>query len=137
MIARADITAHARSWLGVPYRHQGRARTGVDCLGYVRVVLDHFHLWPASVPDPLDYRREPDDRMMQTVKANCERLTALREGCLILIRWPGIDHPTHIGFYSKGNMLHCYERAGGVVEHGFRPPWTRITFGLFQIPGVE
>ena len=32
------IVAAARSWLGVPWRHQGRARQGIDCAGLVVLV---------------------------------------------------------------------------------------------------
>jgi cell wall-associated NlpC family hydrolase len=32
------IIAAARSWLGVPWRHQGRTRQGVDCAGLVVLV---------------------------------------------------------------------------------------------------
>ena len=32
------IIAAARSWLGVPWRHQGRTRQGVHCAGLVVLV---------------------------------------------------------------------------------------------------
>lgn len=32
------VVAEARSYLGVPWRHQGRARTGIDCVGLVIAV---------------------------------------------------------------------------------------------------
>jgi cell wall-associated NlpC family hydrolase len=32
------IVSAARSWLGVPWRHQGRTRQGVDCAGLVVLV---------------------------------------------------------------------------------------------------
>lgn len=38
MVTRADVVAEARSWVGVPFRHMGRDRRGVDCIGLVVVV---------------------------------------------------------------------------------------------------
>jgi cell wall-associated NlpC family hydrolase len=34
----SDIIAAGRSWLGMPWRHQGRTRQGVDCAGLVVLV---------------------------------------------------------------------------------------------------
>ena len=33
VIKRREIVAAARDWVGVPYRHQGRTRNGIDCIG--------------------------------------------------------------------------------------------------------
>lgn len=39
MIARNEIVAAARQWLGTPYRHQASVRgVGCDCLGLIRGV---------------------------------------------------------------------------------------------------
>ena len=38
------IIAAARAWLGVPWRHQGRTRQGVDCAGLVVLVGREFGL---------------------------------------------------------------------------------------------
>jgi cell wall-associated NlpC family hydrolase len=37
-VTGADVVAEARQWLGVKYRHQGRSRAGVDCIGLPAVV---------------------------------------------------------------------------------------------------
>jgi hypothetical protein len=90
------------------------------------------------VVDRVDYARSGSgDRMLLGVRSSCVRLTAAREGCLVLIKWPGTPDPSHIGFFSKGNLLHCYERAGAVLEHGYRAPWTRMTYGMFDMAGLE
>ena len=58
MVTRTDIVAAARGWLGVPWRHQGRSRAGVDCVGLVVVVCrslglsDHDSTVCGSDSDP-------------------------------------------------------------------------------------
>ena len=60
------IVAAARTWLGVPWRHQGRTRQGVDCAGLV--VLVGRGLGPAigenvsagGCPCPRDARQHQD-----------------------------------------------------------------------------
>jgi cell wall-associated NlpC family hydrolase len=37
-VTGADVVAEARQWIGVRYRHQGRSRDGVDCIGLPAVV---------------------------------------------------------------------------------------------------
>ena len=34
-----EVVREARTWVGVPFRHQGRSRSGVDCGGIIVVVL--------------------------------------------------------------------------------------------------
>jgi cell wall-associated NlpC family hydrolase len=110
---------------------------GLDCVGLVRVVLGAFGLWPDDLSDPLNYGREPDKRLMISVIQRCERVPTVEVGCLMLILWPFNGHPTHLAFYSGSDqMIHCYERAGGVVEHPFGAPWTRMLYGLYRVPGV-
>jgi cell wall-associated NlpC family hydrolase len=137
VIQAADMMTFARSLVGTPYRDKGRNELGLDCLGFVWFVLNKFQLWPADQEDPRDYGRKVDERMMRAVIKRCTRVQAPIDGCIILIRWKTDPHPTHIGFYSKGNFLHCYERVGSVVEHGYRYPWNRLTYGCFALPGVQ
>ena len=42
------VVAHARSMIGVPWRHQGRKPWAVDCLGLVELSLLHAR-WPGAV----------------------------------------------------------------------------------------
>lgn len=51
-----QIVAHARSWKGTPWRHQGRNRAGIDCAGLLIVTAQHFNLPHA---DMKGYRRDP------------------------------------------------------------------------------
>ena len=57
MVTRAEIVTAARGWIGVPWRHQGRSRAGVDCVGLVVVVCQGLGL---SDYDSTVYGRDPD-----------------------------------------------------------------------------
>ncbi len=35
MATRGEVQTLARTWIGVPWRHQGRNRSGIDCGGLV------------------------------------------------------------------------------------------------------
>ena len=63
-VPREAIVAEARTWLGVPWRHQGwRRTTGCDCVGLVRGVGHALGLIDGRRgPEPrfIGYPREPD-----------------------------------------------------------------------------
>ena len=59
MITDLDIVRYARTWIGVPWVHQGRGegpKKGIDCAGLLLVVARHFAL-PNG--DMQGYRRDP------------------------------------------------------------------------------
>ena len=62
------VVAHARSMVGVPWRHQGRKPWAVDCLGLVELSLLHAR-WPGAVATPARYGREPwDDQLRRGLR---------------------------------------------------------------------
>jgi hypothetical protein len=140
-----DLIVQARSFLGVPFAHQGRGRHGLDCLGLVLVTVGHFNLLPTDLPPHHCYARRPDRTMERTIRRLCAPIAAPCEGAIALIRWPRDSHATHIGFVATSapgsaaapTFLHCYSREGRVLEQGYREPWTRLTTGLYAFPGVD
>ena len=55
-MTREDVIAESRRWLGTRWRHQGRSRSGVDCIGLIVCVARAFGI---SVDDRTDYPRDP------------------------------------------------------------------------------
>lgn len=68
MVARADIVAAARTWIGVRWQHQGRTRHGIDCIGLPVVValgLGLIDAMPAA-----NYPRRPDGTFLARFRAS-------------------------------------------------------------------
>lgn len=126
----------ARSWLGVPYLHQGRSRLGVDCVGFVISLLDSLDSLPAGFKTPQNYGRRGDGRLAAEVERYCVPVTKASPGVLVTIRWSRDSEPTHVGLCTGTTIIHCYQRAGCVVEHGYRAQWLQLTTGLYRLPGV-
>lgn len=138
MITGGEVSAEARHWLGVPYVHQGRTRYGVDCIGLILCVRNHVDPWIALEREVRNYARHPrDGLLLDRVRANCMQLDGPEDGAMILVRWPKTEHPSHVGIYAGGNIIHAYQRARRVVETGFRAHWSRWAHSYWRLPGVQ
>lgn len=139
MIDASDLVVQARTWLGVPFRHQGRGRAGLDCAGFVVALLKAAGELPSNYTEPANYGRTPAPELIEVVRQYC--IQGARApgfaGALVLIRWPRDRLPSHVGLCTGDTLIHCYQREGGVVEHGYRGPWVRVTHSLWRLPGVR
>lgn len=138
MITAAELVNEARKWIGVPFRHQGRSKYGVDCIGFIICARDAAEAWPLGMLEITSYSRNATDAtMLDKLNTHCIPTTKAEVGGVILIRWPKMKLPTHVALCVGGNMLHAYRRTGRVIEVGYREPWVRMTTGFYRLPGVN
>jgi cell wall-associated NlpC family hydrolase len=145
---RAAVVAAARSWIGTPFLHQGRAKgLGCDCGGHVGCVAVESGCadaeWWRHEFDPLfsGYGPHPvGDRL----RAICARfMTAIevaRPGDVLLMHF-GSGEPQHLGIaadYRHGGLsvVHALSVVGRVLEHRLAPPWSGRIVAAFALPGV-
>jgi cell wall-associated NlpC family hydrolase len=136
MISVETLIAEARSWVGVPFRHQGRTRHGVDCAGFVVALMRSAGELPRTFRDVSNYSRRPNGELVDIVSQYCERSSAEAPGLLVLIRWPKDTQPSHIALLTGATLIHCYQRQRAVVEHSYRGTWRRDTHSFWKLPGV-
>ncbi len=130
----ADVIAAARSYLGVPFRHQGRSRTGLDCVGLPIVVGRELGFFDAKF-DVLNYGRLPSGELMQRVQQHCRRLPVAVPGSMLVVAWT--KSAAHVAICTGETMIHAYESVGRVVEHGYRGRWVRLTHSAWALPVVQ
>jgi len=148
-VKRYEIIAEARSWRGVPFRHQGRGRTGIDCAGLVEVV--GTALGDAKVamlgPTIRGYSRLPNEPEVQRLMALALRRKSpidLRPGDII----QSVDHAgyrkvCHMGIVTDLHgglgLVHAYNRVGykKVVEHTLDAEWIAKISSVFEYHSVE
>jgi cell wall-associated NlpC family hydrolase len=116
-VSSDEVVAAARAYLGVPFRHQGRTRTGLDCLGLTGCALRDAGL---KVRDSTAYGRRPDYRRLARAAdgelIRLERSAPLRAGVIVMFRdadW------IHVGIMTgRRSFIHARGAEGGsVVEH--------------------
>jgi cell wall-associated NlpC family hydrolase len=131
------VVEEARRWVGVPFRHQGRDRNGVDCVGLPIVVLQALGAVPEGF-EILDYPRHPfTGDLKQRILKHCTPLPGFVPGCLVGIKWQRTL--AHVAIYTHADtLIHALENRKTVIEHGFRGLWrTRYAQGAWALPGVR
>lgn len=136
MIHVDALISEARTWIGVPFVHQGRSRHGVDCAGFIVAMMRSAGELPADFVDVRNYARRPNGELLQLVARHCARTHRECSGLLVLIRWPRDVEPSHVALLTGQTLIHCYQRQRAVVEHSYRGPWKRDAHSLWRLPGV-
>ena len=153
-VTREQIVEWARGWLGVPGRHQGRNRSGIDCGGLVIEVAKELGI-ATSAHDRMGYERLPTLYMLVQ---HCAKWMRQKTGAEYDVRLPGdvvvmkpnerYPWPSHLGIIStlpsgEIGMLHsnCGTVGmgggikGGVIESSYAPWWDR-TVAVYEYRGL-
>ena len=133
MTTRADVIHAAREYLGVPYKHQGRNRHGLDCIGLVIAVGHDLGLSDFDIDG---YGRVPSGRRMaRQIAEVCQRIQAqaARNGDMIHLSFT--TQPQHLALLTDVGMIHA-DNTYGVVEHVLDAKWRARIRGWYQLPGV-
>lgn len=139
-VATAEgFVAAARRHVGVPWRHLGRARTGVDCIGLVLLAARETG---ADLPDPAPYAREPQGtRLLEGILAHTTRVAEAAPGDVLLFRM-GL-YGGHVGVASVHPAwgvpacLHAYAPRRQVVEQPMDAELRNALLGAFRLPSLS
>lgn len=137
MMTADELVREVRTWEGVKFRHQGRSRLGVDCIGLAVVTLKDKGYLPTDFADNACYGRAPNtSEFIDTVKKFCTQIAAAENGCLVVFKWPQAKYPSHAAVLDGPYMIHAYERSAKVVRTTYGQPWVRMTDSFYRLPGV-
>jgi cell wall-associated NlpC family hydrolase len=130
-----DMVAEARAFLGVPWRHLGRSRAGVDCIGLVLLAAGAAGV---ALPDPAPYAREPQGtRLLDGILAHARRVPAAEPGDVLLFRM-GL-YGGHVGLACRHQVhgvpacIHAYAPHRMVAEHVMTDDLRAALIGAFRL----
>ncbi|MBX6323088.1 MAG: C40 family peptidase [Rhodospirillaceae bacterium] len=136
---KGAIIAAARSWKGVPWRHQGRSRQGVDCVGLVVAVARDLGLHPV---DWTAYRRHAADReIVARFRAQLHEvpLAEAQPGDVLLFREQA--YPCHAAILSVWHgvphIIHAHASRRQVVEEPYAGDWPARATHAFQMSDIR
>lgn len=137
-ITRAQIVAAARGWIGVRWKHQGRSRAGVDCIGLavcVRADLGLDHLDAAGYG-----RTAEDERMLDFCRQHMRpvAMAQIQPGDVLVMAQADQRHMAIVADYPGGglSLVHAYAGVRSVVEMRLDAVWRARIRGAFAFPEI-
>ena len=125
IITSEMIVAEARCWLGVTWRHQGRTRSGIDCVGLVVCVARSLCL---SDYDSTGYsRRAQGQAFVEHFRSNMDGVAIpdARPGDVLV--FADRAYPCHCGFLTERlghpHLLHAHATRRQVIEEPYAGEW--------------
>jgi hypothetical protein len=139
VVTPGQIIAEARGWLGVPWRHQGRTRAGVDCAGLVVMVARALEF---TDYDATGYSRRASGfdfvRHFQAAMAAVRVAEAMPGDVLVFADGA---YPCHCGFLSlwqdHPHLIHAHVSRRQVVEEPYLGEWPGSVRFAFRFHGIE
>ena len=136
MTTGTELVEEARTWIGTPFKHQGRVKgVGVDCYGLIIEVSRHFGLTTFKSGG---YGRRPKPSLMwaalreHMVEVPISDLTT---GSILFMAFK--KQPMHLAFYDNGKIIHSFSVAGRVVTHRLSEDWKSMIHGVFHFDKVD
>lgn len=141
-IPRSKIAETARSYIGVEYRHQGRSRQAIDCIGLVVVVANELGY---PIKTATNYSADPagnfvlkgcDEWLIKTG----DKTSDLKEGDILVMWGHTRGEAQHFAFVAMNSnqptMIHAWSKFEKVVEHGITDFWRKRIMGVYSLPNV-
>lgn len=113
---RQKIINEARSWIGSPFRHQGRSKQGVDCAGLIYVVYKNtVGLEPDK--DFTFYQEKPSSIFVfRAIRSYATRIKECDAGPADVIIISFNNSATHLGIMTDIGIIHSDAIVGRVIE---------------------
>jgi len=125
----------ARSFVGCKWRHRGRSRFGIDCIG---LLVKAMQAGGIKMQDRLDYGREPwNDGLEKELLNHFGKpvTSAPQAGDIALIHLPQNPAPSHIGLIGELNgrltLIHSASELN-VCEHGLTDDWLKAIVARYR-----
>lgn len=121
-----QIILHSREWKEVKFRHQGRSKYGVDCIGLFSEVAKEIG---RDIPIPSNYTHHPDQTfLLAEMNRLFDKITKeeFTIGDLALMRFMDDQKRIpcrHVVMRTDLGVLHSSAQFRKVTEHGLDDEW--------------
>lgn len=132
----ATFILKCREWDNIPWRHQGRSRLGVDCVGLFAAVAGEMGK-PQVIPN--NYHRDPDGKLLLAeLRRRFQEIKVkdVQVGDLVVMRFEnlqGVPTNRHIALRTDRGIIHSAAMYRKVCEHTFDDEWERRTEHAFRM----
>ena len=128
------MITEARSYVNCKWRHRGRSRFGIDCIGLMVKSLEASGF---KMRDRIDYSRTPhkDGLKFELIDHFGESVTDIQPGDIALIKWDDQKEPSHVGIVTNIDghlgLIHSCSQTQ-VSEHNIDSNWRKRIVELYR-----
>jgi cell wall-associated NlpC family hydrolase len=147
MSLRETIATTAIAWEGTPFKHQGRVKAGIDCIGLVVEVCRELGLKAPDGSllvdhDVQGYAREPAKGLLQSY---LDKLFFPMQGDEYqlgdVLLFTFVKYPQHCGIVTRCGdgfalFTHASEPAGKVITSRMDVRWGKLLVGRYRFSDV-
>jgi cell wall-associated NlpC family hydrolase len=121
----------ARSYLGTPFKHQGRSKNGMDCIGIIIVPLNDIGFFNY---ENKNYRKYGlGGEIIEVLSKHCYEVKKpfkYQAGDILLF---SKGSSQHLAIYTdKDTIIHAHNFVGKVVEHSLTKDWEQNISKVFR-----
>jgi hypothetical protein len=132
----SDFVTAARSFMGCRWRHQGRSREGVDCIGLVVAARAAVGLETLDVNDYS--RKQPGEPMLKYCREHMLPIgrDALQPGDILVMAYGDFRHMAIVAdcVYGGLSIIDAHFEIGKVVERRLDDSLLSRVRGCFRMP---
>lgn len=131
-----QIVVHCRGWIHTKFRHQGRSKSGVDCIGLFAEVAKEIG---RTITIPSNYSHHPDQIfLLAELTRMFDKITKaeMAVGDLLLMRFMDDQQRIpcrHVAIRTDLGVLHSSAQFKKVTEHGLDSEWMAKIEHVFRM----
>lgn len=136
MISRDEIIAEARTWIGTPFKHQGRLKgVGVDCVGVIVGVAKSLNILDYN---PTNYSRLPNMQVMGDALNKLLIEIDIKDAKIGDIYWMKFrESAQHLAFKTDIGILHATSQAKKCIETSLNDSLEKTIYKVYRFKGIE
>lgn len=120
----------ARSVIGVPWRHRGVTRTGLDCIGLIIYCAKEAELLAVDFKVESYSTFPRPELMLKELGKIANRSSYVRPGGVLLFHRQNLVHLAIVSGYDT--IIHADRDHGAVVEVPRTAPWDRYNYSFWE-----
>ncbi len=126
-----EFVAQLRTYLGVPFWHCGRARTGVDCIGLPICAARDLGVIIADIES---YTVHVDPEVLcGNIEHYCRTVPAEERQVGDLLIFTSRRNPQHVAVQTgEATMIHAWDSVKMVQEHHVTEAWLRVLYRVYR-----